>query len=287
LFFKGTNKSTVWYNVPAFTKAGVKPPATWNDLKSAASTLRDSGTTPFAISAGDGWTLTDWFENIYLRTAGADKYDKLVRHEIPWTDDSVKTALRTFAEILSDRSLMLGNPASLQFTDAVDAVFGPSARAAIVYEADFVPGVTDIAKKAKPHTDYDELAFPSIKGSSPAVVAGGDTLVMFQSTPQAKALLKFLASSDAAAIWAREGGFSSPNKKVDASVYPNDISRRVATELANAKVVRYDASDLAPTELGGDVPGSEWHILQDFVKSPADVDGTARRLEEVARKAYT
>jgi len=34
------------------------------------------------------------------------------------------------------------------------------------------------------------------------------------------------------------------------------------------------------------VPGSEWHILQDFVKSPADVDATAQRLEEVARKAY-
>ena len=29
LFFKGANKSTVWYNVHAFTNAGVKPPKTW------------------------------------------------------------------------------------------------------------------------------------------------------------------------------------------------------------------------------------------------------------------
>jgi hypothetical protein len=29
-----------------------------------------------------------------------------------------------------------------------------------------------------------------------------------------------------------------------------------------------------------------WGILQDFVKNPSDVDGTAKRLEEAAAKAY-
>ena len=32
LFFKGANKSTVWYNVSAFKDAGVKPPKTWPQL---------------------------------------------------------------------------------------------------------------------------------------------------------------------------------------------------------------------------------------------------------------
>src|SRR4051812_10563805 len=30
LFFKGANKSTVWYNVPVFKNAGVAPPKTWD-----------------------------------------------------------------------------------------------------------------------------------------------------------------------------------------------------------------------------------------------------------------
>ena len=42
--------------------------------------------TPYSIGAADGWTLTDLFENIYLRTAGAEKYDQLTKHEILWTD---------------------------------------------------------------------------------------------------------------------------------------------------------------------------------------------------------
>ena len=32
LVFKAANKSTVWYNVPAFEDAGVTPPATWDEL---------------------------------------------------------------------------------------------------------------------------------------------------------------------------------------------------------------------------------------------------------------
>jgi len=32
LVFKAANKSLVWYNVPAFKTAGVKPPKTWTQL---------------------------------------------------------------------------------------------------------------------------------------------------------------------------------------------------------------------------------------------------------------
>ena len=45
---------------------------------------------PVSIGGGDGWTLTDWFENVYIRTAGLAMYDKLTHHQIPWTDPSVR-----------------------------------------------------------------------------------------------------------------------------------------------------------------------------------------------------
>src|SRR5438094_9876655 len=35
LLIKGANKSTVWYNVPAFKAAGVKPPTTWGAFLAA------------------------------------------------------------------------------------------------------------------------------------------------------------------------------------------------------------------------------------------------------------
>ncbi len=93
LFFKGANKSTVWYNVPAFKAAGVKPPKTWPQLLAAAKTLRASGTVPYSVGGADGWTLTDLMENIYIRQAGTEE----VRPAHPAQDQV-------------DRSVGQGNP---------------------------------------------------------------------------------------------------------------------------------------------------------------------------------
>src|SRR5262249_15057049 len=75
LVFKAANKSLLWYNVQSFKTAGVKAPKTWKQLQSAAGTVAASGTPPYSIGGADGWTLTDLFENIYLRTFGPAKYD--------------------------------------------------------------------------------------------------------------------------------------------------------------------------------------------------------------------
>ena len=67
MVFKGANKSTIWYSVQAFKNAGVTPPKTWPALLTAAKTLRASGVPAYSLGGADGWTLTDLFENIYLR----------------------------------------------------------------------------------------------------------------------------------------------------------------------------------------------------------------------------
>jgi alpha-glucoside transport system substrate-binding protein len=85
VLFKAANKSTIWYNVQSFEDAGVQPPETYDALLEAAGTLQASGVPAYSIGGADGWTLTDLFENIYLRMAGPDLYDQLSRHEIPWT----------------------------------------------------------------------------------------------------------------------------------------------------------------------------------------------------------
>ena len=43
-------------------------PTTWEDLLAGAKTLKASGVKAYSIGGADGWTLTDLFENIYLRT---------------------------------------------------------------------------------------------------------------------------------------------------------------------------------------------------------------------------
>lgn len=285
--FKAANKSTVWYNTASFTDAGVQPPKTWEEFLSNAETIGASGTPAYSIAGSDGWTLTDLFENIYLRQAGAEKYDQLTDHEIPWTDQSVKDALTAMADIFSDTDNLVGGTSGALQTDfpkSVENVFVDPAKGAQVIEGDFVPGVTET--KLEPKTGYDQFAFPSINGSGNAVVGGGDSVVMFNDTPASQALVEFLASKEAQEVWAGRGGFSSANKTVDAAVYPDDLTRATATAIANAETFRFDMSDLAPVAFGGTAGQGQWKALQDFLEDPKDVDGAAEALETAAAKAY-
>jgi alpha-glucoside transport system substrate-binding protein len=141
VWFKATDKSTVWYRTAAFDQAGVQEPKTWDDFLRAAQTLADSGTTPLSLGGGDGWTLTDWFENVYLRAAGPAKYDQLTRHEIAWTDDSVKTALTMLARLWARKDLVIPHALQTDFPTSVTQVFADNPHGAIVFEADFVAGV--------------------------------------------------------------------------------------------------------------------------------------------------
>src|SRR5215210_8288132 len=163
VFFKGANKSTVWYNVHAFKNAGVKPPTSWKGVISAGKTLRASGTKAYSVGGADGWTLTDLFENLYIRNAGPTKYDQLSDHKIPWTDASVKSTLKLMAQVLSDRANIAGNPLQIDFPTSVTQVFQPSnPKAAMVFEGDFVPGAATAKVKAK--TDYNVFPFPAVNG---------------------------------------------------------------------------------------------------------------------------
>ena len=99
-FFKGANKSTVWYNVP-FRGRRYRAARVVEDFLRRRRRWT-SGVPAYSIGGADGWTLTDLFENIYIRTAGPEKYDQLAAHEIPWTDQSVKDALTEMGKIFSD-----------------------------------------------------------------------------------------------------------------------------------------------------------------------------------------
>lgn len=287
--YKGANKSLVWFNVSAYDNAGVEPAETWDDLLASARTVRASGVPAWSIAGADGWTLTDLFENVYLRQAGPEKYDQLSRHEIPWTDASVRTALRTMAQILGDRSNIVGGTAGAletEFPSSVEAVFTDPPRGAMVIEGDFVPGVVAESTDLRAGTGYDAFAFPSVEGSPSVVVGGGDSIATFRDTPAIRAFVEFLASEDGARAWAERGGFSSPNRNIGEDVYPDELTARTATAIAEAETFRFDMSDLAPAAFGGTPGQGEWKILQDFLANPDDVNGTAQALESAAARAF-
>ncbi|MFE2963008.1 ABC transporter substrate-binding protein [Streptomyces sp. NPDC059340] len=293
LYFKAAHKSTVWYSPDAFDQAGVKPPTTYDAMLKAGHTVSDSGLAAFSVAGQDGWTLTDWFENIYLSQAGPEKYDALAAHRLKWTDPTVVKALTTLGKLFKDKQLMAGGQKGALNTDfpgSVEKVFGPKPEAGMVYEGDFVAGVAKDQFGKKIGKDANFFPFPAVDGGKAPVVSGGDAAVVLKDGKNQKAamtFLEYLATPEAAAVWAGAGGFLSPNKKLDLASYSDDIARETAKSLVAAgDSVRFDMSDQAPAAFGGTKGAGEWKILQDFLRDPSDPKATAAELEKAAAKAY-
>jgi alpha-glucoside transport system substrate-binding protein len=288
VWFKAANKSLIWYNEGVFERAGVAPPASIDGLVSLAHGLARSGVPAFAVGGQNGWTLADWFSNLYLRLAGPVRYDLLTARKIPWTDPSVKATLRLMAKVL-DTHVIAGGPQgalATSYQQSVQQAFAARPAAAMVFEGDFVAGIISGATRSVLGVDADVFPFPAVGQPGPMVVAGGDAAVLMRRSDAGDALIRYLASPQAAAIWAAQGGFVSPNINVGLSVYPYAISRSIAASLLQAgDNFRFSLSDLTPAGFGGTEGQGMRKILQQFLLT-RDVDATAAQLEQAARKAY-
>jgi ABC-type glycerol-3-phosphate transport system substrate-binding protein len=288
VYFKAGNKSLVFYDVAAVDSAGVTLPETWDDWISVSQELVDGGFTPISVAGADGWTLSDWFENVYVRTAGADMYAQLTNHEIPWTDPSVKTALETMAELIGNPDFVnQGTAGALQvgFVDAIVRVFG-SQEAVMIEGPGDIAGIANTEVGAAVGTDLDMFPFPSIDGSPVAVLGGGDVAVALTDNPSAQALLEYLTTPEGVASWVAAGAFTSPNMNVDLATYPDELSAAVADGLVNAEVFVFDLSDSVPAALGATAGAGIWGQLQNWLENPADVDAILAELEAEAAAAF-
>ena len=287
VWFKAADKSLIWYRESTFERAGVVPPASVDDLLALEGTLARDGTAAFAVGGGDGWTLTDLFENIYLRSAGPELYDRLAGHRLAWTDASVVDALRTFQRLLQPRFVAGGAAAGtrLTFEEAARLLTSRTPRAAMLSEADFVVGTLS-GPSSRIGTDIDVFAFPAVHPPQPAVVAGGDVAVAFRKSPVAQAFMSFLATADAARPWAEKGGFLSPNASLDLSVYPDALTRSFARSLLEAgDQLRFDMSDQLPASFGSNEHSGLAPGLRALMRgTPAGV--VAKQLEAAAIKAF-
>jgi len=289
-YLKAAQKSICWYRTDAFAAAGIKEPKTWEEFGAAAKTLGDAGITPFVVPGASAWTLTDFFENVYIQVGGPDNYDKLSKHQIPWTDPTVVETLKIIGQLWSTPRMIDGGNAGalkIDFSQSVAEVFGEKPKAAILCEGDFVGSEITKAGKYKVGDTAKYVPFPSIKGAKPSVVVGGDQAVALKDDKATIALMAYLASKESAEIFARGGGFITPNKTADPSAYPDATVRGLANLVISADVIKFDMSDLAPASFGGGTNADEWKLLQDFLGNPTmDVNALAGKLEDAAKKDF-
>jgi alpha-glucoside transport system substrate-binding protein len=288
VYFKVANKSVIWYNPKEFKKNGWTTPKTWDDLIALNKKIVAAGKTPWSIGADIGWPLSDWLENIMIRTAGPEVYQQWIDHEIAWTDPAVKKAFQTWGQIVGDpRNLAGGIDGTLAttFQNGAIAVFQENPKAYMYYEGDFMGGiVTSQLPNVKLGEDMDFFAFPSINPKyGVPVVGGADVFVAFSDKPAVKKLMKFLTTVQANEI-AVKNGFLSQNKGVSLNIYPNIVSKNSARILTQAEIYVFDASDLMPPAVGNQ--GGAWDACKLYIQDPSKLDSILANMEALAKKNY-
>jgi alpha-glucoside transport system substrate-binding protein len=291
VFISADLKSLVWYNPKAFAAAGYKVPTTWDEMIALSDKIVADGKTPWAIGlesgAASGWAGTDWIEDIMLRTVKPEVYDLWIKHGISWLDDSVQRAFDLFGQIALNKKYVYGgtNAAlTINFGDSPDALFTTPPNAYLHRQATFIKSfILDHFPKLVPGEDFDFFPFPPIdpQFGTPALGAA-DMFAMFKDTPEARAFMEYIVSPAAQEIWVGELGKLSANKRVNSSVYPDDLTRKAAKILVNASTFRFDGSDLMPSAVGS---GSFWTGILDYI-SGVPLKKVLMTIETSALDAY-
>jgi hypothetical protein len=255
IMVKLNSKATIWYSPERFTEMGVEPAEDWDGLLSLTDDIKAAGATPWALGAGDGWTLTDWFEIVYLKMNGPDAYDTLFSPDGDWTDPTVLAAIDKMLEVLTEDNVdggVDGATATL-FVDAVAKVFSTSPSAELYYGGGFVGGIAtgeDVnpALAGQEGTAIDWFPFPTIDGNGEGQVTyGGDVMAALVNDSDVKAFMEYLTTAEAGQVWAEGGTIISPIIAVDTSVYPTSLIQAEAEQVTSSEAVRFDGSDLLPS----------------------------------------
>jgi len=282
-------KGPIWYDPKTYD--GPNPPKTWDELAAWAKQKADSGTTPWCIGlesgAASGWPGTDWIEDIVLRQSGPDVYDQWYQGKLPWTSPEIKSAFEVFGSVAADPKMVNGGPTTaltLNFGNGGDALFTDPPGCYLHHQATFI---TDFFTKntptVKPVEDFNFFGFPDINPEfSGAIEVVGDSFSMYNDTPQAQALIKYLTSPEAQSIWVARGGKLGANKRVPLDAYPDELARNAGKIIASAQVVRFDASDLMPSAMND----AFWKAILDYVQNPGDLDSILANLDSVQKDAY-
>ena len=259
MFHRVNAKGWVWYNKPAWEAAGWAVPGTWDELMALGDEMKASGTAPWCegIESGSatGWKVTDWVENVMLRTQSVDIHDQWVTHEIPFSDERVKNAFDVVGSILLDPDGVYGGAAYIatsDFKEPAKGLFADPAQCWMHMQGSFVTNFFQEDVQA----NLDELVgvfmMPPIDESLPFTMeVGGDQFVVFKGNdrPEVKKFIEFLGTPDSVGPWASQGGSLFPHVGQDFSLYPTALERTMAEAITTAEAARFDGSDQMASEL--------------------------------------
>jgi len=199
----------IYYNPDILKANGIEAPTNYDEFKAALDKLKAAGVTPISLGAIDGWPAEHWWMAFLVQRCGVETVYKAIHQ------DGASFTDACFVQAASDlQSLAQGGYFSTGATgddySAAQALFLSGKAAFFQTGSWFASGW----EETPPSFDVGIMPFPRFSDAAfPGDVTGAVTHVFAIPTgaknPEAAMkVLDWLASDDAAAIWARNGNMA-------------------------------------------------------------------------------
>jgi alpha-glucoside transport system substrate-binding protein len=283
LMVKSQLKGLIWYNPTVYTG---EAPTTWDDLLAVQTPSADTKLFCAAFESGDasGWPASDNLANIVMRQSGSDLYIDWYEGRVKWTDPAIKSAYEALGQMVSDANVYGGKDyvLSTNFGNAGDGLFLDPPGCVFMEQATFIPSFfvqNDPSLVAG--TDFNFFPHPKFNDEHAGNVEGFfDTFVLYNDTPQARALMQYMVTDQAQQIWVDNGGTLAASKNI--TTYPDVLGSNAAQILQGADNILLTAGDYMPA----DMQRAFWKSLLDFTNDQSQLDSILANLDTVQAQSY-
>jgi alpha-glucoside transport system substrate-binding protein len=273
LAVKADVKSIIWYSPAQFAALGYTVPTTFADLQTLVEKMVTDGNVPWSMGfnnggAADGWTGSDFIQDMLLATQGPDYVNGIIAGTVPYNDPGVLAVYQIYQKWASDAKYTVGGAdgtVNTPFLDAIYKVFSNPPEALMVKQSGFAGGsIATQYPNLKYGTDYDFFQFPGAQG----LQGGADFMMAFSNKPAAQALIAYLTSALGGQNWAAANFSLSPNNNA-IGYYTDPQEIKFSQMLANTSGFTFDIGDA----LGAPFNDAEWKGIVSIVQG-ADITTT-------------
>ncbi|ANE45489.1 ABC transporter substrate-binding protein [Paenibacillus swuensis] len=154
----GNNVAVVYYNKELFEQAGVKIPATFEEMVETVKTLKSKGIQPMVIGEKDTWTGSFLFMNVLLRTSGPGFLQDIMDKKKTFEDPAFVEAVDAFQNLVQAGAFQEG--ATSMDYNAGENLF-KTGKAAMYFMGSWATGsIDDSSVKGK----VGVFKFPTVNG---------------------------------------------------------------------------------------------------------------------------
>ncbi|MFD0395208.1 ABC transporter substrate-binding protein [Streptomyces nogalater] len=198
-----------WFPLKADVKSIVWYPAGLGERELRQAARRpDAWCVGMGSGATSGWPGTDWIEDILLQRHGPAVYERWARGDLSWRSPQVRSAWTAWRDLVGAGDPDLVRRAlKTPYQSASDPVTAHPRGCTLEHQASFI---RDRPAWRQADGRYISSAELILGASAPrAWEVSGDLVTLLHDTPQARKLIRYLASADAQRAWA-EGSPGSP-----------------------------------------------------------------------------